>query len=129
MATFKQMLVRSNTEIKAERADRIAKGAHRAYVKLVMDLEAKRDNILEAIEASKDLSTSNDRNSMNAIESFDAERWVSKFQANAVELELCTRELAIAEGQFGELFLAEVDEATGEIVTELPSGKKTPTSK
>ncbi len=124
MATFKQMLVRSNQDIKLDRADRIAKGAHRAYTKLIMDLEAKRDNILEAIEASKDLSTSNSRDSLNAVNDFDAERWVAKYQANAVELELCTRELKIATEMFDELFAPEADEETGEVIVEVPSDDK-----
>lgn len=123
--TFKAMLIRSNSDIKLDRADRISKGAHRAYTKLLMDLEAKQDAIIESIEASKDLSTSNSRDSMNAIDSFDAERWVSKFQANSVELELVGREIKIAEDNFGELFHDDVDTETGEVLQDLPSsGKK-----
>jgi len=118
--TFVELLKRGNSEIKSDRADRIAKGAFRAYTKLVMDLEAKRDNILEAIEASKDLSTSNSVNSINAIRDFDAERWTKRFQDNAVELELCERELVIASGCFNELFGGEINFETGE-VSEVPS--------
>jgi len=124
MSSFKQMLIRSNQEIKMDRADRIAKGAYRAYYKLIMDLEAKRDAVIESVEASKDLSTSNSRDSMNAIDSFDAERWVAKYQANSVELELVERELKIANDNFNELFAAEVDMETGEVDPGLPSDSK-----
>ncbi len=125
MSTFKSLLIRSNKDIQLDRADRIAKSAHRAYTKLLMDLEAKRDGIIEAIEFSKDISTSNDRNSLNAIESFDSERWVAKYQTNSVELELCERELKIAAGNFNELFDMDVDTETGEVMQDLPSkGKK-----
>jgi hypothetical protein len=114
--TFKQMLTRGNSDIQEQRAERIAKAAYRAYSKVVMDLEAKRDNILEAIEASKDLSTSNSRDSINRVDNFDAERWVSRFQANALELELVEKELQIASKQFSVLFHEEVNTDTGEIV-------------
>ena len=124
MATFRSMLIRSNSDIKMDRADRISKAAHRAYTKLVMDLEAKRDAIIESIEASKDLSTSNSRDDLNTINNFDSERWVAKYQANAVELELCERELNIAAEKFTELFDYNVDETTGEVSQELPSDKK-----
>jgi len=124
MATFRSMLIRSNADIKMDRADRISKAAHRAYTKLVMDLEAKRDAIIESIEASKDLSTSNSRDDLNTINNFDSERWVAKYQANAVELELCDRELKIAAGQFAELFDYDLDEDTGEVTAKLPSDKK-----
>jgi len=122
--TFRGMLIRSNADIKLDKADRISKAAHRAYTKLVMDLEAKRDAIIESIEASKDISTSNSRDDMNAISNFDSERWVAKYQANSVELELCERELAIAAANFGELFDYDVDESTGEVTEKLPSDKK-----
>ncbi len=123
--TFRSMLIRSNADIKLDRADRISKSANRAYTKLVMDLEAKRDAIIESIEASKDLSTSNSRDDLNTINNFDSERWVAKFQANSVELELCDRELAIAAGNFAELFDYSVDEESGEVSQDLPSkGKK-----
>lgn len=121
--TFKQMLTRGNADIQEQRAERIAKAAFRAYTKVTMDLEAKRDNILEAIEASKDLSTSNSKDSVNKIDNFDAERWVSRFQANAIELELCEKELNIARTQFNSLFDMSIDFETGEVTQELPSKK------
>lgn len=122
--SFRSMLIRSNADIKLDRADRISKSAYRAYTKLVMDLEAKRDAIIESIEASKDLSTSNSKDDINTINNFDSERWVSKYQANAVELELCDRELAIASKNFSILFDMDVDEETGEVSPKHPSDKK-----
>lgn len=124
MATFRQMLIRSNAEIKLDRADRISKAAWRAHSKLIMDLEAKRDAILEVMEAAKDLSTSNSRDSLNAINSFDAEAWVRNYHQNSVELELIERELKIAQANFDQLFDPSIDTDTGEVDIELPSGKK-----
>jgi hypothetical protein len=124
MATFKEMLIRSNDSIKLDRADRLAKSAYRAQSKLVMDLEAKKDNIIEAIESSKDISTSNSKDTINTVEAFDPERWVSRYQQNSVELELVTKELEIATGNFASLFGHSVDEATGEVLQELPSDAK-----
>ena len=124
MATFKEMLIRSNEDIKLDRADRLAKGAYRAQYKLVMDLEAKRDNIVEAIESSKDISTSNSKDTINTVENFDAERWVARFQSNCVELRLCTEELNIASTNLQDLFNMSVDTETGEVLQELPSDSK-----
>jgi len=124
MATFREMLIRSNDSIKMDRADRLAKSAYRAQTKLVMDLEAKRDNIIEAIESSKDISTSNSKDTINTVEAFDPERWVSRYQQNCVELELCTKELEIAQTNMLNLFNLSVDTDTGEVLQELPSDKK-----
>lgn len=123
MATFKEMLIRSNEDIKLDRADRLAKGAYRAQYKLVLDLSAKVDNIVEAIEASKDISTSNSKDTINTVENFDAERWVARYQNNCVELKLAKEELKIAEENLHALFNLSVDTETGEVKQELPSDK------
>ena len=110
-SSFLSILARSNASIKNDRAVRIANGALRAQQKLLMDLEARREQIIETLEASKDLSTSNDRNALNAIESFNAERWVNTFQENSVDLEVVDRELAIAKTNFDLLFGSHEDDS------------------
>ena len=102
--TFLSTLVRSNSQIKFDRALRFAAAAERDATKLIYDLEAKRDNILEVLDASKDLSTSNDRNTLNVVEQFKSAEWIQRFHKNRVDLRLINEELEIAREMYDELF-------------------------
>jgi len=113
MSKFSQILSRSNVQIRSDRARRFNKGGYRAMKKLIMDMEAKRDAIEEAISASLDLSTSNDRNSINAIEAFNAEAWCKRIVDNKIALRISNEELQEANKVFDEYFGDDVAEMEG----------------
>ena len=110
---FSQILSRSGAEVRADRANRFNKAGYRAMKKAIMDMEAKRDAIEEAISASLDLSTSNDRNSINAIEAFDAESWCNRMVSNRIALRRANEELQEANEVFDEYFSDVVPEMEG----------------
>jgi hypothetical protein len=124
---FVNMLKRSNIEVQDARANRIAKGVYKEQQRIIDDLDSKRDAVLEVIEASQDLSTSNSKDSVNRVDNFDAKNWCARMQANSINLVKLDEELAIARFNMDELFDMElVDLATGEVLpeTKKPAKKK-----
>jgi hypothetical protein len=116
---FVDMLKRSNIEVQDARANRVAKAVYKSQQRIIDNLDSKRDILLEVIEASQDLSTSNSKDSVNRIDSFEADSWTMKFQANSVALVKVTEELAIARANMTEMFDMElVDLETGEVLLE-----------
>ena len=106
---FLNTLVRSNAQIKQDRAVRISNGAYREVNRIVMEMEAQKEAIEEAISAATDLSTSNDRNSINAIDAFDAAGWASKIIENELQLKIVNEKLAVAHGLRAKFFEEDVE--------------------
>lgn len=91
--------------------------------RVIMTHEAERDALAEAIDSAMDINTSNDRNSINAIESFDADAWAAKMTANRIKLRVTNEKLQEAVKVYDEFFVDGFDEATGEIITSSKSTK------
>ena len=92
---FYNKLVRTNTQIKADKARRFAEGAADAAQMAIMKMEGEKRAIEEAIAAGSDISTSNDRNALNALEAFDANSWFSTLAANRLQLKIINEKLEV----------------------------------
>ena len=109
---FFNTLVRTNSEIKRDRAARVANGAKRSVDQKVMELEAQKEAVEEAISAAVDLSTSNSRDSINAIDAFEAEGWADKINTNRLQLKILNEKLDVAYALRTEFF----EEDAGDVV-------------
>ena len=112
---FMTILSRSGKEVSAARAERFSRRGEQAMRRSIMSYEAERDALAEAIDAAMDINTSNDRNSINAIESFDADAWATKMVANRVKLRVTNERLQEAIKVYDEFFNDGFDESTGEV--------------
>lgn len=119
---FMTILSRTGREVSAARAERFSRRGEQAARRVIMTYEAERDALAEAIDSAMDINTSNDRNSINAIESFDADAWATKMIANRIKLRVTNEKLQEAVKVYDEFFVDGFDEATGEIITS-PSKK------
>ena len=112
---FFNQLVRSNDKIKKDRAMRVANASYREVNRFVMDLEAQKEAIEEILSSAMDLSTSNDRNSINAIDSFDANGWVSKIVKNRLQLKIVNEKLAVCYDLRADYFEVEGEEPSEDV--------------
>lgn len=99
------ILARSNSSIREDRARRIAEAVSDAQDKIIMDLNAeirKRENELDSL---MDLSTSNLATSLNVISpDFDAEQYIRRINQLHIDIELKRQELEIAKEVKADLF-------------------------
>lgn len=108
---FYNKLVRTNTQIKADKARRFAEGAADAAQMAIMKMEAEKRAIEEAIAAGSDISTSNDRNALNALESFNAASWFETLAANKLQLKIIEEKLDVLHGIRAEFFEEDAGDA------------------
>ncbi len=113
---FQSILSRSGKEVSDARAERFSRRGDQAMKRSIMTYEAERDALEEALDAALDINTSNDRNSINAIENFDADGWAQKMVSNRIKLRIINEKLQEANGVYEEFFtIGHVDNATGEV--------------
>ncbi len=112
---FMSILSRTGQEVSAARAERFSRRGEQAMRRNIMVYEAERDALAEAIDSAMDINTSNDRNSINAIESFDADSWAAKMVANRIKLRVTDEKLQEAIKVYDEFFVDGFDSATGEV--------------
>lgn len=104
MGRFKRNLIRSNREVKIERAEMADRTLERAMKNIIWDLEAQRDQVKNIIDGVMDISTSNDRNTINTLDVFDGPSMASKMKANWTELRLINEQLRDAHDLYDFLF-------------------------
>jgi len=110
------ILSRSGKEVSDARAERFSRRGDQAMKRSIMTLEAERDALEEALDAALDINTSNDRNSINAIENFDADGWAHKMVNNRIKLRIINEKLQEANKVFTEFFtVGDIDLDTGEV--------------
>lgn len=76
--TFVDFLVRSNTKIKADRANRLGKSAAMAYKSLMDKKEKELFEIEDELELMVDMSADNRSTSVNRVSDFDSDAFVQK---------------------------------------------------
>lgn len=95
---FEQTLIRSNSEIRADRGKRISERVGDAQKKLIMDIKDRIRRKQDELESMMDLSTDNTNTSMNVIAAdFDASNFVERINTLKVEIRLDEIKLDIAE--------------------------------
>lgn len=105
VSKFAEILSRSNSSIREDRARRIADAVSDAQDKIIMDLNAEIRKKQNELDSMMDLSTSNVSTSMNVISpDFDAENYVRKINSLHVEIQLKSMELQIAKEVKADLF-------------------------
>lgn len=102
---FEQNLVRSNSEIRAERGRRISETVGDAQAKLIMDIKGSIRKKKDELESMMDLSTDNTNTSMNVIsKDFDADSFVERINSLKTQIRLDEIKLEIAEETNNEWF-------------------------
>ena len=102
---FVSQLKRTNSKIRADRAQRIGKTVANAQSRLIMDLEETIGKKEDELEAMMDLSSDNQVTSLNVISpEFDASAFVKKINKLQTEIRLKKIELEIAQETTKEWF-------------------------
>ena len=93
---FFEILKRENSQIKDERADRIAQSTKEAHIKLILDKKAKVDTLRNKMENMLDLSASPDVTVDNKLSDFDPQAFVYEYQDNAEKLQVAQLKYEVA---------------------------------
>lgn len=106
-AKFVAQLKRSNSKIRADRANRIGESVADAQEKLIMDIKAEIRNKYNRLDNLIDLSADNRTTSMNVVsDDFSADAFVKEINKLKVEIQLAEVKLKIAQETKDEWFAA-----------------------
>lgn len=95
---FADLLKRSNSKIREDRADRIADSVSDAQEKLIMDIKSNIRNKQNKLDNMLDLSADNRSTTMNVIsDSFDPDDFVREINKLKTEIQLEEVKLKIAQ--------------------------------
>ena len=105
VSRFEAQLVRTNKQIKGDRAKRINGTVADAQMVLIMGIRGKVREKENELDAMMDLSTDNQTTTMNVISpKFDAKEYVERINKLKVEIKMLSIELSIAEETYAEWF-------------------------
>ena len=110
---FVKNLTKSNNEIKATRAERIAKAAEKSQRSLVDKLDAEVDKLKARMEDLEDLSPDTEL-SLQPVKDgeFNSDNWVAEMQRTQIALANKELELEIAKRTYEKYFTEEVSTKT-----------------
>ena len=109
---FVNNLTKSNTEIKATRAERIAKATEKSQRALVDKLDAEVDKLRARMEDLEDLSPDTELSLQPVRDGeFNSENWTKEMQKVQIELANKGFELTIAKKTYAKYFTEEEEEA------------------
>ena len=110
---FVNNLTKSNNEIKATRAERIAKAAEKSQRSLVDKLDAEVDKLKARMEDLEDLSPDTEL-SLQPVKDgeFNSDNWVAEMQRTQIALANKELELEIAKRTYEKYFTEEVSKKT-----------------
>jgi len=100
MCKFQEILVRDNSTIQIERANRITESVKDQYYTKLMELNAKVRGLQNKMEAMSDLSASNNTFDMNALKDLDGLDFVTKDYNYAIELQQAKIKLKVAKERY-----------------------------
>ena len=103
MGKFIKLIERNGDAVLTERGARIEKSAKREYNKIVVDLDARVDDLTDQMELMLDQSPDN-RYSLEPGKKFDAVQFAADYQTKSVALATTKIELTIAKSNVKELF-------------------------
>lgn len=113
MGKFKQLLDRTSDKILKDRGARIEKSAKREYNNIVVNLDAKIDELTDELELMLDQNPDN-RYSLKPGQKFEAASFANDFQNKSIELANKKIELQIAQSNLEELFGDDETEETND---------------
>ena len=104
-SNFVAQLKRSNSKIRADRAQRIGAKVANAQSRMIMDIEEGISNKQDKLDAMMDLSTDNTSTSLNVVSpDFDANSFVTNINKLKTEIRLEQIKLEIAQDTTKEWF-------------------------
>lgn len=104
-SAFVEQLKRGNAKIRADRAERIGNKVSRAQTKLISDLEDERDSKQDELDAMMDLSSDNQKTSLNVIsKDFDAYAFVNQINKLKTDIKMLEIKLTVAQETSKEWF-------------------------
>lgn len=104
MSKFLEKLTRNNGEVKKERAERLEKITKSSAEAKVTELENKKLQLEDELDSQLDVTASNDINSLNKIEDWDADAFIEKRVRLKVDLKNVELNLEAARETRDELF-------------------------
>lgn len=109
---FLEQLKRSNVKIKTDRAERIARSAAQASLKMIFDQQQVVSNLIDSVEDMVDISADNRTTTSNVVVNFKAEEFANKMHTHSINYQLEQEKLDIMvtthETWFGEIEGVEV---------------------
>lgn len=94
---FQKLLSAGNKAVTAKRAGRLALAAKNAQAKLLMTIQDKIHKVEDSLEDMLDMSASNQSTTLNRIDKFDADEFVTNRHKLRIQLVLLNQELEQAE--------------------------------
>lgn len=101
---FFQMLTRDNAQIKKDRAKRLEQITESTMNNIISDIENEILQLEDELASQTDVSTSNDANTINRIQDWDAKRFVKKRVDLKVKIKNLRINLEAAQEVKAELF-------------------------
>lgn len=102
--SFFKMLTRDNSQIKKDRAERLEQITKSTMDNIISDIENDILQLEDELASQTDVSTSNDANTINRIQDWDAEKFLKKRVDLKVEIENLRINLKAAQEVKDELF-------------------------